>query len=382
MANRQKEMKAVQEAKKKYGVNSQQYTDAVSAYRGAATGPKAAAKAKTGFLGQNMPTITSSDFKDPASMTNAQQQMNEYNAQLGNLYNRPNETNAFGQRTYTTDAQGRTVINDALSANQQAINAGREQADIGLGGIANTALGQAQQNLSQKYDISGAPAMPGQQGLESWRTSAEDAEYQNYLRRMQPEFSRAQENLKQEMANQGIPIGSKLYNQQLSELAQQQSDAMQQAQSAARQTFTGQMQTQQQMGQAAHQQYISDYEQQRYAPLNEANTALQGQRGVVSPQFQGMAQLGFQSPDVAGTGLTYRQQNIQKELGAASGGSGESSDSGYGGYADYLNMMNSGGNSGSTGTGQIIAGIGQGIGAGVIGAAAGKSAQKKTGFLY
>ena len=61
------------------------------------------------------------------------------------------------------------------------------------------------------------------------RKQAQDATYNSYMERMNPEFDRQRENMATMLQNQGIPVGSEAYNRAMGELEQRQNDATNQA---------------------------------------------------------------------------------------------------------------------------------------------------------
>jgi len=61
------------------------------------------------------------------------------------------------------------------------------------------------------------------------RKQAQDATYNSYMERMNPQFDRQRENMATMLQNQGIPVGSEAYNRAMGELEQRQNDATNQA---------------------------------------------------------------------------------------------------------------------------------------------------------
>ena len=70
------------------------------------------------------------------------------------------------------------------------------------------------------------------------RQRAEDATYQSYMDRLNPQFERQTSDLATALANKGLAVGSEAYERAMSDLQQQQNDAMNQA--AYQATLAGQ----------------------------------------------------------------------------------------------------------------------------------------------
>jgi hypothetical protein len=94
---------------------------------------------------------------------------------------------------------------------------------------------------------------------------------QAYMARMNPQFERDEESLRQRMANQGIGLGSEAYAREMDQFGRARTDARQQAILAANQ-----------MRPQALQESLAI----RNQPLNELNALLSSQQ-VSVPQFSG-----------------------------------------------------------------------------------------------
>lgn len=95
--------------------------------------------------------------------------------------------------------------------------------DNTLGNLTAQALNMSQ-NLS---------AMPGYQftidGSDAARRRAEQATYNAYADKLQPQFSRQQADLQTQLINQGLGVGTEAYQRAMSDLQNAQNDAWQQA---------------------------------------------------------------------------------------------------------------------------------------------------------
>jgi len=112
-----------------------------------------------------------------------------------------------------------------LNADQNAAINQRNQADLALGNQANGMLPQIQDAYSQPFDWSQLPSAPVQGDFNNWRQGQIDSTYNDFSRRMDPQFAQQSEDFEQQMANRGIPVGSELYNKQKQQMQQSQNDA-------------------------------------------------------------------------------------------------------------------------------------------------------------
>lgn len=77
----------------------------------------------------------------------------------------------------------------------------------------------------QYTDMQGLPQGPVTGDFNQWRQGQIDSTYQDFARRQEPQFKQQSEDFEQQMADRGIPQGSKLYDQQKAQLQQSQNDA-------------------------------------------------------------------------------------------------------------------------------------------------------------
>lgn len=154
-------------------------------------------------------------------------------------------------------------------------------------------------NLQRSLDLSGLPSMPG--NAEDTRNRVEDAMYQRQVRRLDPQFSREQQSLETQLANQGLTRGSEAWNNASTDFGNRKEDAYQRAMMES--ILAG--------GQEATRDFGMDM-QRRQTGYNEAlgagnfaNTAGVSQANLDNQRFtQGMA-----STDAA---MRQRQQMISE----------------------------------------------------------------------
>lgn len=307
----------------------------------------------------------------PGALQGTEQAQQNYLEQQ-QQFNRLDETGPYGGARYRIDpATGRMTREYFLSPNQSLLNAQQEERDLTLGGLAKDQLGQIKQQ--GQYSLQGMPDSPqaldtqslaafynpnqqtlpellGGQDLLSERQRIEGTLYDNFSRRMEPQFARQQERLEMQLANEGIPRGSERYNESMRQLQQQQNDARLNAQAQATQLGGQEQQrlfgmssdargqlfgegldrfgvsAEQRAQQAREQalafgqqgdlrrQGIAEYEAQRYAPMREFGSALQGMRGVMQPQYSGISQVNPQFIDPSTTALAGQKLAQDYEL--------------------------------------------------------------------
>jgi hypothetical protein len=215
------------------------------------------------------------NFRNPASV---------YRADL--RAGTPNVVGPYGS-SKTTWKHGQPTVTTTLNQGQQQILDNRQQNQIAAGGAAQTALGQATNQLSNPYSLGGIGAVQGPLDM-SGPNRYEDAIYNSFQRRMTPQFQQQQQQLQQQLADRGIALDSDAYRMQSANLAQQQGDMQLDAMKDAMTTGLAAQQQGWQQSYLGHQQGVSDYERQRYAGLNEAGQlmGLAGQEQVPQSMYQ------------------------------------------------------------------------------------------------
>lgn len=312
------------------------------------------------------PTFTNDMIKDAPSTLQTQIGVNNYTATQNDYLNRANEQTAFGGVQYGKDASGRITRTESLSPGQSQINTAQEQYDIGAFESMTDAQKRARGMLSDPYSLNNMPQRqkydPSQLGdIESandWRNKSQQSALNFFDSRNNENFARDEELMRNRLAQQGVRAGTKRFDIEMNNLKQQQNDARQGAEQAA--FAQGREETGQQFGmglqrrqQLEGEQFrgyqtaaedrtnaIGEYDKVRYAPIQEMNSFQSGVRGVVQPNFQGMANIDAGSVDVGGTALGFGSQAInQGQLNLArsrAGGSG-----GGGGGSNNNGLINS-----------------------------------------
>ena len=188
--------------------------------------------------------------------------------------NRVNQYTPYGSLTYSRDPNAATPdegwsATQTLSPEQYQILQRNQNLSTGLLGTAETGLGKVNDLLSNPtIDESKLAQMPIS-GM-----SVQDA----IMSRLEPQMARRREQLDQNLANQGIPIGSEAYQNARTDQGQQENDLMTQAALQGINTGLG-----------ARQQGIQEQAFLQDRPLNVVNALRTGSQ-VTSPNFTNVPQ--------------------------------------------------------------------------------------------
>lgn len=180
--------------------------------------------------------------------------------------NRVNQITPYGTLTYTQSGKDQYgnptwTANQTLSPEQQQLYQQQTGLSQNLLGAANRGAGNLDISGVDQSQLPSTGINPGQNYTDAM------------MQQMQPQLQRDQAALNQQLANQGIGIGSEAYQT----AQQQQSDA---ANRARLQAITGGMQT----GLAANQQAFQQAAENKQLPVNLIN-ALRGGSQVQGPNY-------------------------------------------------------------------------------------------------
>ena len=206
-------------------------------------------------------------------------------ARVATAANRVNQITPYGSLKYDitgADPYGNPTYTatQSLSPAQQQLLDYQNQASIGLGSLANKGLGYVENMLQTPFDTSKLPTTgfnPSQ--------SYQDA----YMQRLAPQLQQGREQLQQQLANQGIDIGSTAYDRAMQSQAQRENDLLL---GATTQGFG--------VGQQARQSALQEQAYLRNEPLNTLSAVRTGAQ-VQGPQFvNSYNQATTQGPDILG----------------------------------------------------------------------------------
>ena len=220
-------------------------------------GPAPQAPAAPDYTAAAQATATGNlDAARAASAANRVNQVTPY----GNLDYSQNGTDPYGNPTWTAT----TSLSDV---GQQLLN-NQNQASLGLGSTINSALGNVQSTMGQPFN----PNLP-QVGINAGQNYQDAA-----MSRLAPQISQQRELLNNQLANQGIPVGSQAWQTAQMNQGQKENDLL------AANTTQG-FNT----GLAANQQAYNQAQTNYNMPLNTLS-ALRSGAQVQNPTFQNVPQ--------------------------------------------------------------------------------------------
>jgi hypothetical protein len=206
-------------------------------------------------------------------------------ARLATAANRVNQVTPYGNLSYAVtgaDPYGNPTwtATQTLSPEQQQLLNYQNQASIGLGQLANKGLGYVENMLQTPFDVSKLPST----GFNPSQTYQEA-----YMQRLAPQLQMGREQLAQDLANKGIDIGSKAYENAMRMQGQRENDLLL---GATTQGFG--------VGQQARQSALQEQAYLRNEPLNTLSAVRTGAQ-VQGPQFVNSAQQATTAgPDILG----------------------------------------------------------------------------------
>ena len=225
-----------------------------------------------GFLGLG-PTPSAPAAPDYTGAANATAAGNLAAAQAASAANRVNQVTPYGNLDYSqngTDAQGNptyTATTSLSDVGQQLLN-NQNNASLGLGSAITSQLGNVQNTMSQPFN----PNLP-QVGINAGQNYQDAA-----MQRLAPQISQQRELLNNQLANQGIPVGSQAWQTAQMNQGQKENDLL------AANTTQG-FNT----GLAANQQAYNQAQTNYNMPLNTLS-ALRSGAQVQNPTFQNVPQ--------------------------------------------------------------------------------------------
>jgi len=237
-----------------------------------------------GFLGLG-PAPSAPAAPDYRAAAQETSQGNIDAARLATAANRVNQRTPYGNLDYAitgSDPYGNPTwtATQTLSPAQQQLLDYQNQTSLGLGKLAGQGLGYVENMLNTPFDTSKLPTTgfnPSQ--------SYQDA----YMQRLAPQLQMGREQLAQDLANKGIDIGSKAYENAMRMQGQRENDLLL---GATTQGFG--------VGQQARQSALQEQAYLRNEPLNTLSAVRTGAQ-VQGPQFVNSAQQATTAgPDILG----------------------------------------------------------------------------------
>ena len=197
-------------------------------------------------------------------------------ARLATAANRVNQITPYGELRYSTnpadvDQWGNQMwtATQTLSPAQQRLLDYQNKTSEGLGELTGTGLDYVRGMLQDPFTTKNLPSL----GINAGQT------YQDaYMQRLAPQIQQGRERLEQQLANQGVQLGSEAYDRAMRNYAQKENDLLL---GATTQGFN--------TGLSARQQGFTEAAYQRNEPLNTLNAVRTGAQ-VTNPTFVSVPQ--------------------------------------------------------------------------------------------
>jgi hypothetical protein len=246
-----------------------------------------------GFLGLG-PAPSAPAAPDYSAAAQQTAQGNIDAARLAVAANRVNQYTPYGSLEYTMsgeDKYGNPMwsATQKFSPEQQRLLDIQNQLSYGVGQLGTKGLDYVRQQLENPFDVSQLPSL----GINPSETYSDAI-----MRRLEPQMQQGRERLEQQLANQGIQIGSEAYDRAIRNFDQRQNDLLLGAQTQGLQA-----------GLQARQQQLGELAYRRNEPLNVLSALRTGSQ-VTSPTYVNSAQQATTSgPDLLGAaGMQYNAQ--------------------------------------------------------------------------
>ncbi len=237
----------------------------------------------------------------------------------------PNITSPYGSQSVTYTPTGpngeqQSNISQTLTPEAQATLEAQQRVQHGLADLGQQGLGQAGKILGTPFNYNG----PGIQtsldtsGVAKMPVNAGQTGQAAILARLQPQIQQNRAATAQQLANQGIPVGSEAWNNQMRQQGQNENDLYSQAAlqgigldtQANQQGYNQALQSGQFGNQAIGQslaQQLGLYNQ----PLNQITALMSGSQ-IQTPQFQNYQGSNIQAAPIANA--TAQLGNYQQGL--------------------------------------------------------------------
>lgn len=256
------------------------------------------------------------DLSTPEGAMQAENEQIQKSIEQQQKLNRVNETNPFGSLSYTEGPDGRLTQTTTLSGNQQGLVDNQERRDLALGQAAQGLTGAVNRSYTEPFSLEGVGNDPRNFNFDAERRRLEDSYMSRFNDVNGSRFQQEQQQIAQDLANKGIPVGSELYNQEMERLSRQQGDERRGALTQALAFGGDEMTRTFGMGQQARQNAINDRLLVRDRPYQELTNVLGSMQGPTLPNFQPRSEINVPYNDATDTALGYGQLAFnQRQLG-------------------------------------------------------------------
>lgn len=277
---------------------------------------------------------------DTAGLAQAQNSANRGNAELQSVLNNNNTFSPFGSSTFTqpNGPEGQWQLNQTLNPTlQTAFNNQSTLAGVlsgygkNVADIASSPAGAGANIINSAYnslggqiptgpvDTSGLTALPSSStDFSNEVNSSRDAAYKAQTNYLDPQFAQKSSDLRQQLADQGIGVGSDAYSRATGDLGRQSQAAYQQAQDAAVQAGNQEQAALFGENLGSRQQGFNEAVTKWGEPLSALSTAAQTGGGILSNvtgNLTGLSPLsqfewGGQIPTFGNQGTVVPQTNL------------------------------------------------------------------------
>jgi hypothetical protein len=215
-------------------------------------------------------------------------------AQQATAANRVNQYTPYGSLEYTMsgeDSYGNPMwsATQKFSPDQQRLLDIQNELSYGVGQLGTKGLDYVRQQLESPFDVSQLPSI----GINPSETYSDAM-----MRRLAPQMEQGRGKLEQQLANQGIQIGSEAYDRAIRNFDQKQNDLMLGAQTQGLQA-----------GLQARQQQLGELAYRRNEPLNVLSALRTGSQVTAPTYVNSSQQATTAGPDLLGAaGMQYNAQ--------------------------------------------------------------------------
>ena len=194
---------------------------------------------------------------------------------------------------YTSGPDEGWAVTQTLSPEQQQLLDYQNKTSMGLGKLTGKGLGYVESMLDNPFSTQNLPSL----GFDAGQT------YQDaYMQRLAPQIQQGRERLEQQLANQGIQLGSSAYDRAMMNQSQRENDLLL---GATTQGFG--------TGLQARQQGFNELAYGRNEPLNTLNAVRTGAQ-VTNPSYVNVPQ---QATTAGADILGATQMGYNAQMGAA-----------------------------------------------------------------
>lgn len=258
---------------------------------------------------------TNYNYDSPEQATASGYDVNAQTAQANAKFNRPDQQGQFGgSQNWTQNPDGSWKKTTSLGADAQTqTDLGNQMTTMGRQAGVNS-MGQAAQNYSQPYNYNGISQVMGGQQLGDARNKAASSAYESQMSLMRPEREQQNAQFEQMAAERGWVPGSKMYENEKTRMQNQQAAQDKSLAESSYNTGLNEYNTMFNTSTSDRSRQISEMNQMRDRPLQEAQSMFGAGPGPQIDQFADygpVTQEGVDASKYYGVGMQGRMQTEQ-----------------------------------------------------------------------